>query len=719
MFAALLLHPLVSAAPVDPARPPSSDGSSFAGALAAAASAGGEPVESPVAYHTPTGASETLYAAAAPGLVTASAGKGLVKPARGPAGDNAPLEDELALSGGVIAAGHLAVAVVEAAVPSASVRADLELQAGSASPAPAGTAVVDAGGKSAETRVVHAQLAAAGAAPAPKPAARRADAPAAGDASRLTKVSVPGASADSADLASGFEAAGPLSATGGTTAPNNQTSAAASLSPASAGAAGAPGTATKAAPATAEAMQAAVLADMDAERALHGAQTDLSADEAPRPPEAPLPAAASIVLQPMVNDGRFNAVAQISAQILRRLEGQTTRPVAYHTPTGASETLYAAAAPGLVTASAGKGLVKPARGPAGDNAPLEDELALSGGVIAAGHLAVAVVEAAVPSASVRADLELQAGSASPAPAGTAVVDAGGKSAETRVVHAQLAAAGAAPAPKPAARRADAPAAGDASRLTKVSVPGASADSADLASGFEAAGPLSATGGTTAPNNQTSAAASLSPASAGAAGAPGTATKAAPATAEAMQAAVLADMDAERALHGAQTDLSADEAPRPPEAPLPAAASIVLQPMVNDGRFNAVAQISAQILRRLEGQTTRFELALTPEDLGRVDVMLEIDGDGGVTARLAFDNPAAAAELRAQADQLRRELEAAGLNVARDGLQFAERDTRRDDGGSDRRGAKAFAGAARLEIEADADVAAYRVSPADGRLDVRI
>jgi hypothetical protein len=187
----------------------------------------------------------------------------------------------------------------------------------------------------------------------------------------------------------------------------------------------------------------------------------------------------------------------------------------------------------------------------------------------------------------------------------------------------------------------------------------------------------------------------------------------------MQAAVLADMDAERALHGAQTDLSADEAPRPPEAPLPAAASIVLQPMVNDGRFNAVAQISAQILRRLEGQTTRFELALTPEDLGRVDVMLEIDGDGGVTARLAFDNPAAAAELRAQADQLRRELEAAGLNVARDGLQFAERDTRRDDGGSDRRGAKAFAGAARLEIDADADVAAYRVSRADGRLDVRI
>ena len=393
--------------------------------------------------------------------------------------------------------------------------------------------------------------------------------------------------------------------------------------------------------------------------------------------------------------------------------------VAYHTPTGASETLYAAAAPGLVTASAGKGLVKPAQGPAGDTTPLEDELALSGGVIVAGHLAVAVVEAAVPSASARADLELQAGSVSPAPAGTAVVDAGGNSAETRVVPAQLAAAGAAPAPKPAARRADGPAAGDASRPTKVSVPGGSADSADLASGFETAGPLSATGGTTAPNNQTNAAASPSPASAGAAGAPGTATKAAPATAEAMQAAVLADMDAERALHGAQTDLSADEAPRPPETPLPAAASIVLQPMVNDGRFNAVAQISAQILRRLEGQTTRFELALTPEDLGRVDVMLEIDGDGGVTARLAFDNPAAAAELRAQADQLRRELEAAGLNVARDGLQFAERDTRRDDGGSDRRGAKAFAGAARLEIDADADVAAYRVSRADGRLDVRI
>ena len=119
-----------------------------------------------------------------------------------------------------------------------------------------------------------------------------------------------------------------------------------------------------------------------------------------------------------------------------------------------------------------------------------------------------------------------------------------------------------------------------------------------------------------------------------------------------------------------------------------------------------AQIAAQIIKKLDGRSTRFDMALTPEGLGRVDVSLEIESDGQVTARLAFDNPAAAADLRARADELRRQLLDAGLQLSRDDLEFAERDPSSGFGGGaferqpDRR---AFSGAARLAAEADSVV----------------
>lgn len=116
-----------------------------------------------------------------------------------------------------------------------------------------------------------------------------------------------------------------------------------------------------------------------------------------------------------------------------------------------------------------------------------------------------------------------------------------------------------------------------------------------------------------------------------------------------------------------------------------------------------AQIAAQIIKKLDGRSTRFDMALTPEGLGRVDVSLEIESDGQVTARLAFDTPAAAADLRARADELRRQLLEAGLHLSSDDLEFAERDPSSGFGGGaferqpDRR---AFTGAARLAAEAD-------------------
>ncbi len=119
-----------------------------------------------------------------------------------------------------------------------------------------------------------------------------------------------------------------------------------------------------------------------------------------------------------------------------------------------------------------------------------------------------------------------------------------------------------------------------------------------------------------------------------------------------------------------------------------------------------AQIAAHIIKKLDGRSTRFDMALTPEGLGRVDVSLEIESDGQVTARLAFDTPAAAADLRARADELRRQLLEAGLHLSSDDLEFAERDPSSGFGGGaferqpDRR---AFTGAALLAAEADSVV----------------
>jgi hypothetical protein len=121
-------------------------------------------------------------------------------------------------------------------------------------------------------------------------------------------------------------------------------------------------------------------------------------------------------------------------------------------------------------------------------------------------------------------------------------------------------------------------------------------------------------------------------------------------------------------------------------------------------IEATAQIAAQILRRLEGRSTRFEIALTPAELGRVDVKLDIDSDGRLKARLAFDNPAAATDLRGRADELRRQLEAAGFDLGDDALEFAERDSGSSafDRGRDTRDgqSRAFEAAARLNAEID-------------------
>ncbi|WP_240454787.1 flagellar hook-length control protein FliK, partial [Caulobacter sp. 17J65-9] len=91
-----------------------------------------------------------------------------------------------------------------------------------------------------------------------------------------------------------------------------------------------------------------------------------------------------------------------------------------------------------------------------------------------------------------------------------------------------------------------------------------------------------------------------------------------------------------------------------------------------GSPETVAHLSAEILKKFGERSTRFDVELHPADMGRVDVRLTIEADGRLKAQMAFDNPVAAADLRARADELRRSLEQAGFQVSEDSFSFADR-----------------------------------------------
>lgn len=168
---------------------------------------------------------------------------------------------------------------------------------------------------------------------------------------------------------------------------------------------------------------------------------------------------------------------------------------------------------------------------------------------------------------------------------------------------------------------------------------------------------------------------------------------------------------EVAARGGEAEEPATDLPLPaetgsPQVQGPAATRDTVVSQLSRTTIDATAQIAAQILRRLEGRSTRFEMALMPEELGRVDVKLDIDAEGRLNARLAFDNPLAAIDLRGRADELRRQLEQAGFQLADDAFEFAERDTGSSafDRGQDTRDGSTRAFAAAASRNADIDIA---------------
>lgn len=186
--------------------------------------------------------------------------------------------------------------------------------------------------------------------------------------------------------------------------------------------------------------------------------------------------------------------------------------------------------------------------------------------------------------------------------------------------------------------------------------------------------------------------------------PSAAAPTAPVVAALSEAAAAPVLPADAAPLDGQADLAPSQQILDAQSAAPTAPRDLGLSQLSRATVETTAQLAAQILKKLEGRSTRFDMALTPEGLGRVDVSLEIDSDGRLAARLAFDNPAAATDMRARADELRRQLQDAGFQLTQDSLEFSDRNPSSGFSGGgafdrapDRR---AFAGAARLAAQAD-------------------
>lgn len=88
-----------------------------------------------------------------------------------------------------------------------------------------------------------------------------------------------------------------------------------------------------------------------------------------------------------------------------------------------------------------------------------------------------------------------------------------------------------------------------------------------------------------------------------------------------------------------------------------------------GAPETVAHLTAELARKLEARTTRFQIELQPAGLGRVDVNVAISANGALSASLNFDSVHSAELLRAHGRELHAALEKAGFNVSAGGLSF--------------------------------------------------
>ena len=87
---------------------------------------------------------------------------------------------------------------------------------------------------------------------------------------------------------------------------------------------------------------------------------------------------------------------------------------------------------------------------------------------------------------------------------------------------------------------------------------------------------------------------------------------------------------------------------------------------------ATAQVAVHIVRAVADGISRFNVQLTPAELGRVEVKLEISRDGAVRAMVIADRQETVDHLQRDSRALERALQDAGLKADSQNLQFSLR-----------------------------------------------
>ena len=83
----------------------------------------------------------------------------------------------------------------------------------------------------------------------------------------------------------------------------------------------------------------------------------------------------------------------------------------------------------------------------------------------------------------------------------------------------------------------------------------------------------------------------------------------------------------------------------------------------------VTSLASQIVQNVDNKVTRFEVALDPEGLGRVNVSVEISAKGEMSARLSFQHADSANALASESVALRQSLADAGFTLKPEDLTF--------------------------------------------------
>ena len=153
---------------------------------------------------------------------------------------------------------------------------------------------------------------------------------------------------------------------------------------------------------------------------------------------------------------------------------------------------------------------------------------------------------------------------------------------------------------------------------------------------------------------------------------------------------------------------------------------------------ATDQVTAQIQRSVKYGDGSITMQLRPEELGRIDIKLNIDKDGGVNATITADRPQTLELLQRDSHSLERALQDAGLQTNSDSLNFGLRGdggqgysqqqqqqqqyqgdpSSNGAGGSQRRGLRGV-GATEDDTTASTMVMLRRYQATPGRVDVRI